>query len=133
MTAERMRWYSEGLHTAVSTSGRVVAAAVNIHTDDEFARSRGLPGRLADGMISTNWLSALLVDAFGDGFLRGGALQTKFIRPIYENERVFAIVTVTSVDRDGDGAIVRTEVRCETDGGELCTIGTASARLPDPA
>jgi 3-hydroxybutyryl-CoA dehydratase len=133
MTAERMRWYCEGLDTAKSETSHPVSAGTNIHTDDTYARAHGLPGRVADGMITTNWLSALLVETFGDAFLRGGSLRTKFIRPVLENDQIEAIVTVTHVDGDATGgSIVHMEVRCQNDRGEPCTVGTASARLQRP-
>ena len=129
MTAERMRWHVEGLDTAVAGATRPATPNVTIHTDDEYARAYGLPGAIADGMVTTNWLSGLLVEAFGDAFTCGGTLRTKFIRPVFVDDHIEARVTVTAVDDGGDRCTIHTELRCENQAGELCTIGTATVRL----
>ena len=58
MTAERMRWFADGLHTVVAAGDTFQIAEPNIHTDDDLARASGLPGIIADGMVSTNWISS---------------------------------------------------------------------------
>jgi hypothetical protein len=131
MTAERMRWHVEGLDIAAGEAP--ARAAVNFHTDDDSARANGLPGRIADGMVTTNWLSSLLVAAFGDAVLWGATMRAKFIKPVFEGDRVEARVTVTAVEEDGEGArTIHTELRCDNQHGELCTIGAAVVTLgPD--
>lgn len=123
MTRERMRWYCDALETAALGDGTFVVAEPTIHSDDAFAAAQGLPGLIADGMLSTNYLSSLLFRHFGRDFLSGGELDTKFIRPVYEDEvvRAFATVTRESGDR------VELDVWCEADGNK-CTVGRASVR-----
>jgi acyl dehydratase len=124
MTAERMRWHVEALDAAAGDAP--ARAAVNFHTDDESARANGLPGRIADGMVTTNWLSSLLVQAFGEAVLWGASMRAKFIKPVFEGDRVEARVTVTAVEDDGAaGRTIHTELRCENQDGELCTVGAA--------
>ena len=132
MTAERMRWHCEALDTAVAAGDRPVAAGVNIHTDDEVARSSGLPGRVADGMISTNWLSSMLTKTFGDAYLRSGSLRTRYTRPVFVDDVLRAVVRVAAVDETGDaeGLVLRLDVWCENQDGEVCTTGEATVRLP---
>src|SRR4051812_38853315 len=98
MTAERMRWHCEALDTAVAASGQPVAADANIHTDDAIAQASGLPGRVADGMIATNWLSSMLIQAFGDAYLGGGSLRTRYTKPVFVDDVVEAGVRVTAVE-----------------------------------
>ena len=57
---ERIGWYSIGMLSAAM--GSLQPVQHNIHTDDEYARSQGLPAAIADGMHSTNWLSAMMAD-----------------------------------------------------------------------
>ena len=90
MTAERMRWHCDGLESALA--GYPVSSGPNIHTDDDLARANGLPGRVADGMISTNWLSGVLLEAFGDGYLRHGTLRTRYLRPVFVDTDLTAVV-----------------------------------------
>lgn len=126
MTAERMRWYSDALHTVVAGSSSLLSSGPNIHTADSVARDNGLPGRVADGMLSANWISNLLADAYGERYLQGGSLQTRFIRPIFEDEQIEVVVRVTSRE---ETAIVA-DVACVKADGEVATAGTATVALP---
>lgn len=123
MTRERMRWYCDALETAARGDGTFVVAEPTIHSDDEFAAAQGLPGIIADGMLSTNYLSSLIYRHYGTDYLAGGELDTKFIRPVYEDETVRAFARVVS----DDGVQVELEVWCEAD-GQTCTVGTARVR-----
>ena len=49
MTAERIEWYDSAMLSAAS--GELARVGSNIHTDDAYAKSQGLPGVIADGMI----------------------------------------------------------------------------------
>ena len=127
MTAERMRWYANAIET--SLAGYSVTAAPNIHTDDLIARANGLPGRVADGMVTTNWLSSILVETFGDAYLRGGSLRTRYRRPITEDAAVDTVVRVRGVEEQPDGRELMLDVWCETSDGGHCTVGEASVPL----
>ena len=130
MTAERMRWYCEGIDTALVANGVPQLVGSNIHTDDDVARRSGLAGRVADGMISTNWLSSMLTASFGHGFLEGGALRTKYIVPIFEDDLITACGVITDIEVDGDRRTAVLDVWCEKADGTRCTVGHARARLP---
>jgi hypothetical protein len=125
MNRQRMRWYVDALFTAKMNDGKLHSEN-NIHTDDEYARSQGLPGIISDGMISTNWIYDLLLDTFGPDFLRAGSLRTKYIKPITENRVVTACFRVLEAEPSGDRTRYGLEVWCEDDGGTLLTVGSAS-------
>ena len=127
MTAERMRWYADAIET--SLAGYPVTAAPSIHSDDEIARAHGLRGRVADGMVSTNWLSNILVETFGDAYLRGGSLRTRYRRPITEDAAVDTVVRVRGVSETSDESELILDVWCETIDGEHRTAGEASIPL----
>lgn len=129
MTRERMRWYCDALETATDADGTFKIADPTIHTDDEYARSQGLPGIIADGMISTNWISGLLVSQFGMDYVARGDLLTKFIRPVYEDELIKTFARVANLAHSPDGVIVELKVWCEKSSGEQCTVGTAFVPL----
>ena len=131
MTRERMRWYVDAQPTVARDSGRIERQEATIHDDDEYARSQGLPGIIADGMVSTNWIMGLLIDTFGDGVARKGALRTKYVRPIYENDAIVCRGRVTGVARGAGGAVTyRLAVWCENAKGEAVTVGDATVILP---
>ena len=128
MTAERMHWYCDALETALA--GHVVVAGVNIHTDDEFARANGLPSKVADGMISTNWLASLLLQVFGEDYLRTGTLRTNYVRPVLEDAVLTGVIEVTAIEGLADGTEALTlAVWCETADGIRCTVGDATLRV----
>jgi hypothetical protein len=132
MTAERMRWYADALETVSAGSGVPIIAEPNIHTDDDLARANGLPARVADGMASTNWIHSILAGTYGLNFLEGGSLRTRYVRPIFEDERIEVIVRVTARETDpGGGERLVAEVECVKSDGQVATGGMATIRVPD--
>jgi acyl dehydratase len=131
MTPERMRWYADVLETVSTASSTPIIAEPNIHTDDDLARANGLPARVADGMVSTNWIQSMLVDTYGLNFLEGGSLRTRYVRPIYVDERIEVVAQVTARERDVEGRErLVLDVRCVKPDGQVATGGTATVRVP---
>jgi 3-hydroxybutyryl-CoA dehydratase len=126
MTRERMRWYVDIQDTVQFDDGRIHAQPPTIHDDDAYAKKQGLPGIIADGMISTNWILSLLVDVFGETVLQKGRLRTKYIAPVYEDQVLLTCARVTSV-RDNAAGETRyeLEVWCEDDTGKKVIVGEA--------
>jgi len=130
MTAERMRWYADALETCSSGVDEPVIAEPNIHTDDEFAQANGLPARVSDGMISTNWISTLLTELFGDGYLVGGSLRTRFVKPIFVDEGIDVVLRVVNRERGEDGfERLVLDVECVKGDGSVATGGAATVTL----
>jgi len=127
MTRERMRWYVDVLHSLEENDGTLHRdAPTNIHSGDEYARTQGLPGVIADGPISTNWLFGLLVDVFGPSALDSGRLSTKHIRPTLENMDVTTCLQVTDTEELADGRMRYTlDIWCEDGTQTKLTVGTA--------
>jgi acyl dehydratase len=127
MTRERMRWYVDIQDTVAYDDGRIHPQPPTIHDDDAHARAQGLPGIIADGMISTNWILGLLVDVFGEDAARKGRLKTKYVAPIYEDQPVITCARVTSVRVGGnDETVYDLDVWCEDDTGKKLTVGEAT-------
>ena len=126
MTRERMRWYVDIQETVQADTGRIVTQPPTIHDDDAYARKNGLPGIIADGMISTNWILGLLVDVFGPAAAGKGRLRTKYIAPVYEDQVIIACARVRGATRGADGRTVyELDVWCEDDTGLKVTVGEA--------
>ena len=126
MTRERMRWYVDIQETVQADTGRIVTQPPTIHDDDAYAKKNGLPGIIADGMISTNWILGLLVDVFGPQAAGKGRLRTKYIAPVYEDQVLVACARVRGSMRNTQGATVyELEVWCEDDAGLKVTVGEA--------
>ncbi|SEQ23440.1 Acyl dehydratase [Faunimonas pinastri] len=129
MTRERMRWYVDAQPTVGMDTGRIERQEPTIHDDDGYARSQGLPGIIADGMISTNWILGLLVHQFGDTVAREGALRTKYVKPIYEDDAITSCARVTAIDHQEGGRRVKLDVWCENGEGTVVTVGDATVVL----
>ena len=78
ITPERVQWYGDGMHSAAT--GKLTRAGQNIHTDSAYAQGEGLATAIADGMMSTAWISSVLLKAFGRDYLENGELGAKYIK-----------------------------------------------------
>jgi hypothetical protein len=121
-TPQRIYWYGSGFMTANAGERREVIT--NIHTDDEFAQNQGLPAAIADGMMSANWISSMLIAQFGADYVARGHLRTKFIKPVYVDEGITAHGRVVSVSPQSNGsARYELEVWAQDDEGVKRTVG----------
>ncbi|TDE03124.1 MaoC family dehydratase [Jiangella asiatica] len=127
LTMERVEWYSIGMLSAASGERQDVQH--NIHTDHEYARSQGLPEAIADGMHSTNWMSAMLAQNFGAHYLTSGELRTKYIRPVLVGTRLTPRAVVTAREDGPDGVTYRLDVWCEDADGAKLTVGDAAVTV----
>ncbi len=125
MTRERMRWYVDAQPTVAADDGRIHTQPPTIHDDDAYAKKQGLPGIISDGMVSTNWIMALLLDAFGRDFTRKGRLKTKYIAPIFEDQIVISVAKVTAITHSNDETAYQFDIWCESDAGKKFTVGEA--------
>jgi acyl dehydratase len=126
MTRERMRWYVDIQETVQADTGRIVTQPPTIHDDDAYAKKNGLPGIIADGMISTNWILGLLVDVFGPEAAGKGRLRTKYIAPVYEDQVIVACAKVRGATPNAGGRTVyELDVWCEDATGLKVTVGEA--------
>lgn len=131
MTAERIEWYDSAMLSAAR--GELAQVTVNIHTDEDYAREEGLPAIIADGMISTNWCSEMLVEHFGLDYVARGELRTRFIKPTFLGVKVSVRGRVTSATPQPGGAIAYTlDVWCEDDYGLKLTVGDARVEVSRP-
>jgi 3-hydroxybutyryl-CoA dehydratase len=128
ITQERIEWYDSAMLSAAK--GELARVGSNIHTDEEYAKSEGLAGIIADGMISANWISSMLVEHFGMAYLEGGELRTKFIKPILLGTKVSVRAKVLSTEQLDTGAVVYSlGVWCEDDDKTKLTVGDAKIEV----
>lgn len=131
MTAERIEWYDSAMLSAAK--GELTQVTVNIHTDEDYARSEGLPAIIADGMISTNWCSEMMIQHFGLHYIERGELRTRFIKPTFLGVTVSVRGRVTATESQPNGATVyKLDVWCEDETGLKLTVGDAKVEVPGP-
>jgi len=103
--------------------------ARSIHTDEAFAREKGFRAPLAQGMMSTAYVSEMMTALCGAGFVKGGTMSMTFVKPVYAGDRLTVHGVVREV-RPEDGATrVVVEVWCENQDGDKTAVGTASGLL----
>jgi len=128
MTPERIEWYDSAMLSAAK--GELAQVTVNIHTDEDYARSEGLPAIIADGMISTNWCSEMMIEHFGIDYIEHGELRTRFIKPTFLGVTVSVRGRVTAVEPQPNGATVyKLDVWCEDETGLKLTVGDAKVEV----
>jgi len=98
-----------------------------IHVDQEFARSVGLPGTIAHGLLELGILAeAISVWAGGSANLR--SLSCRFSKPLQAGDTILCTGTVIAVDTSEGVATL--EVGASSDRGDrVLTNGRATVRL----
>ncbi|MCY3822931.1 MAG: MaoC family dehydratase [Nitrospinae bacterium] len=101
----------------------------NIHTDDEVARKAGLPRAVATGRHPVSFITELMVDHLGFGFITGGEVDVSFVKLIFPGD-VLTLKAVLKEKTPGEGATrYLFEVSLTNQDGAAVTVGTASGRL----
>ena len=107
------------------------ARGPNIHTDDATAQAAGFPARVAPGAQSLAFISEMLSRFFGMGWVSGGKIEVKLIRPFLIGEKITCEAEVKktlSLD-NSRGRYAELEVCCKNSTGDVVTVGTARARI----
>jgi acyl dehydratase len=98
-----------------------------IHIDEEFARSVGLPGTIAHGLLEMGIIAEALSRWAGSTAQLAG-LEGRFSKPLLAGDTITVTGTVVAVD-DTDG-IATVEVEAVSDRGErVLTNARAQVRL----
>ena len=99
----------------------------NYHTDAEQAKKLGFPNIVVQGMMSTCFVSQVMQDAFGEGWLEGGKMSLKLVNVLWVDESVTARARVREDVREGSRTRVHCDVWVEKDDGSRVALGSASA------
>jgi len=98
----------------------------SIHTDAAWAEAKGFRAPLAQGMMSTAYVSELMTSLLGEGFIQGGSMAVKFIKPVYVDDTLTIRGTVVDKTPEQGATRVTVEVWAENQRGEKTMVGTAS-------
>lgn len=106
-------------------------AGPNVHTDNATALAAGLPGRIVSGFHSYSLISQALGRFFGMGWIVGGKLSIKFIRPLLIGEIITCGGVVKRIAPSGAAGegLAELEVWCQNPMGDINTVGTATVRV----
>jgi acyl dehydratase len=103
----------------------------SIHTDPEWAQKKGFRVPLAQAMMSTAYVSQMMVNFLGAGFVRGGKLSVAFIKPVLAGDTLTVHGMIKSREQDGKRTRVTVECWCENQDGIKTMVGTASGLESD--
>jgi acyl dehydratase len=103
-----------------------VVRARSIHTDESWARAKGFRAPLAQGMMSTAYVSEMMTRFLGAGFVKGGTISMAFVKPVFAGDRLTVHGVVKDRQPEKGGTRVTVEVWCVNQGGQTTAIGTAS-------
>ena len=115
--------YQQGVESPPRRTPRV-----NIHTDDEAARTAGFPAPIAGGEQTYAVMANFMLDSFGSGFLCGGRLQAALVKPVFYGDTLTMHARIV----DDDGPQLQLEVWTESQRGERVLVGTARVPKQSP-
>ena len=98
----------------------------SIHTDPEWAKKKGFAAPLAQGMMSTAYVSEMMVNLLGEGFVKGGKMSVKFIKPVLAGDTLTMHGSVREKQPDNGRTRVIVEFYCENQDGLRTMVGEAS-------
>ena len=100
----------------------------SIHTDPEWAKAKGFDATIAQGMMSTAYVSTMLTEAAGNGFVAGGTIDCRFLRPVLCGDVLTLEGTIVGFAPDPTGRTrVHVSVAARNQRGEDTLGGSASA------
>jgi len=98
-----------------------------IHVDADFARSVGLPGTIAHGLLELGIL-AEAISSWAGGSANLRSLSCRFSKPLLPGDTIICTGSVTAVD-EAEG-VATLEVGASSDRGDrVLTNGRATVRL----
>jgi len=98
----------------------------SIHTDPEWARSKGFAAPLAQGMMSTAYVSEMMVNLLGEGFIKGGKMSVKFVKPVLVGDTLTMHGSVREKLPENGRTRIVVEFWCENQDGLKTMVGEAS-------
>jgi acyl dehydratase len=105
----------------------------SIHSDESWARAKGFRAPLAQGMMSTAYVSEMMTRFVGAGFVKGGTMSVAFVKPVYAGDRLTVHGVVKDKRAENGATRMVVEVWCENQHGQKTAVGTASGLIPGPA
>ncbi len=98
----------------------------SIHTDADWARKKGFAAPLAQGMMSTAYVSQMMVQFLGEGFVKGGRMSVAFVKPVLAGDTLTVRGHVKHQEPEGALMRITVEFSCENQHGIKTMVGTAS-------
>jgi len=98
----------------------------NYHNDVEEAHKMGFPDIVVQGMMPLCFLSEMMTDRFGAGWLQGGRMSVNLVNVLWQKDAVTCRGQVTDRRQEGSRQRAHLQLWCEKDDGTKVVVGTAS-------
>lgn len=117
-------------HEMLVAFERVIWTRVaNVHNDAAAAKQAGMDRTIASGQNQLAILHQMMEEHFGDGWVRGGNIATRWVRPVYVHDTITPFGRITAIrEIDGKRRVVL-DVWCQNQNGTKTGIGTAEASV----
>ncbi len=101
--------------------------ARNYHNDKEMALKWGFPDIVVQGMMSVCFLSEMMTNRYGAGWIAGGKMDVRLVNIVWQSDRLTCGGFVREITPEGRRQRAHLDIWCEKEDGTKATIGTASA------
>jgi hypothetical protein len=99
----------------------------NYHNDKESAVKLGFPDIVVQGMMSTCFLSEMLTQRYGAGWIAGGRMNVNLVNIVWQSDVLTCRGFVRELAPEGERKRAHLGIWAEKADGTKVTIGTASA------
>jgi len=101
----------------------------NVHSDPEVAKKVGMSRTIASGQNQLAFLHQLMEAHFGDGWVYGGKIATRWVCPVYVGDVITPRACVQEISEQDGRKRVHMEVWCTNQSGTKTALGTAQAYM----
>ncbi|HEX5479687.1 MAG TPA: MaoC family dehydratase [Dehalococcoidia bacterium] len=99
----------------------------NYHNDKEAAIKWGFPDIVVQGMMSVCFISEMMTNRFGAGWLAGGKMDVRLVNIVWQSDALTCRGFVREITPEGPRSRAHLDVWVEKADGTKATLGTASA------
>lgn len=99
----------------------------NVHSDPAVAKTVGMARPIASGQNQLAFLHEMMTMHFADGWVQGGRISVRWIKPLYLGDVVTPRAEVKAVTRQDGRLRAGLDVWCENQDGDKTAVGSAEA------
>lgn len=103
----------------------------SIHRDD-YTQTKGYAGALTSSYVLCGYMSELMVNSFGERYVKGGRISIRFVNGGVQNGDAITVKGVVAEKTPEPGGVrVVCDIWMEKGAGVKVVVGRASVVLPD--
>ena len=106
---------------------RLFSRGKSYHNDIEEARKLGFPDIVVQGMMPLCFLSEMMTERFGEGWLAGGRMNVNLVNVVWCGDILTCRGIVREFSPEGSRSRANLQIWCEKPDGTKVVVGSASA------